>query len=102
LPRGKSAAPPAGPSVAERARRAPLAPIKEASGAGTVEAWTVLFDREGQPARGIVLGRTQTGERFLANTPDDRASLETFLASRDVGSPGKLSCHDGHNRFEPT
>jgi acetyl-CoA C-acetyltransferase len=101
-PRGKSAAPPARPSDAERARRAPLAPVKEASGVGTVEAWTVLFDREGQPARGIVLGRTQTGERFLANTPDDRASLEAFLASRDVGSSGKLSCHDGHNRFEPT
>jgi acetyl-CoA C-acetyltransferase len=101
-PRGKSGAPPAGPSAAERAKRAPLPPVKEASGAGTVEAFTVLFDRDGQPARGIVLGRTQTGERFLANTPDDRASLEAFLASRDVGSAGKLSCHDGHNRFEPS
>ena len=102
LPREKSGSPPAGPSAAERARRAPLAPVKEASGTGTVEAYTVLFDRDGQPARGIVLGRTQTGERFLANTPDDRASLEAFLDSRDVGSAGKLSCHDGHNRFEPS
>jgi acetyl-CoA C-acetyltransferase len=102
LPREKSSAPPAGASAAERARRAPLAPVKEASGTGTVEAWTVLFDREGQPARGIVLGRTQAGERFLANTPDDPASLEAFLTSRDVGSAGKLSCHDGHNRFEPS
>ena len=72
------------------------------AGRGTVETYTVLFDREGQPARGIVLGRTQTGDRFLANTPDDRASLEAFLASEDVGSVGKLSSHDGHNRFEPT
>ena len=75
--------------------------MPEAHGSGTVESFTVLFDREGQPARGIVLGRTQTGERFLANTPDDRASLEDFLASQDVGSVGKLSSHDGHNRFEP-
>jgi acetyl-CoA C-acetyltransferase len=102
LPRGKSAAPPAPPSAAERARRAPLAPVKQATGVGTVEAWTVLFDREGQAARGIVLGRTQNGDRFLANTPDDRDSLEAFLGSRDVGSAGKLSCHDGHNRFEPS
>jgi acetyl-CoA C-acetyltransferase len=101
LPREKSGAAPAGPSDAEGARRGPLAPVKEARGEGTVEAHTVLFDREGEPARGIVLGRTQTGDRFLANTPDDRASLEAFLASRDVGSVGKLSCHDGHNRFEP-
>jgi hypothetical protein len=62
----------------------------------------VLFDRDGQPARGIVLGRTQAGERFLANTPDDRGSLEAFLSSRDVGSAGELSCLDGHNRFEPS
>ncbi|MFI5216122.1 MAG: acetyl-CoA acetyltransferase, partial [Candidatus Limnocylindria bacterium] len=76
--------------------------IPEAHGEGTVETYTVLFDREGEPTRGIVLGRTQAGARFLANTPDDRASLEAFLASRDVGSVGKLSSHDGHNRFEPT
>ena len=73
----------------------------EARGGGTVEAYTVLFNREGQPSRGIVLGRTQAGDRFLANTPDDRDSLEAFLTSRDVGSVGKLSSHDGHNRFEP-
>jgi acetyl-CoA C-acetyltransferase len=102
LPREKSGAPPAAPTAAERARRRPLPPVAEARGTGTVETYTVLFDREGQPARGIVLGRTRAGERFLANTPDDRASLEAFLSSRDVGSVGKLSSHDGHNRFEPS
>ena len=100
-PREKSGTPPAGPNAAERARRRPLAPVAEARGSGTVETYTVLFDREGQPARGIVLGRTQTGDRFLANTPDDRASLEAFLTSQDVGSVGKLSSQDGHNHFEP-
>jgi acetyl-CoA C-acetyltransferase len=100
-PREKSGAPPAGPSAAERARRRALAPVAEARGRGTVEAFTVLFDREGEPARGIVLGRTEAGERFLANTPDDRASLEAFLGREDVGSTGRLSSHDGHNRFEP-
>jgi len=100
-PREKSGAPPAEPSAAERARRRPLTPVLEARGPGTLEAYTVLFDREGQPARGIALGRTQAGERFLANTPDDRASLEAILASEAVGRIGKLSSHDGHNRFEP-
>jgi acetyl-CoA C-acetyltransferase len=101
LPREKSGAPLAEPSAAEQARRRPLAPVAEARGEGTVEAYTVLYDREGEPTRGIVLGRTQTGDRFIANTPDDRASLEAFLASHEVGSVGKLSSHDGHNRFEP-
>jgi acetyl-CoA C-acetyltransferase len=100
-PREKPEAPPAGPSAAERARRRPLAPVAEARGWGSAEAFTVLFDREGEPARGIVLGRNEAGERFLANTPDDRASLEAFLGRADVGSRGRLSCHDGHNRFEP-
>ena len=100
-PREKSGAPPAEPSAAERARRRPLTPVLEARGPGTLEAYTILFDREGQPARGIALGRTQAGERFLANTPDDRASLEAILASEAVGRIGKLSSHDGHGRFEP-
>jgi acetyl-CoA C-acetyltransferase len=100
-PREKSGAPPASPSEAERARRKALPPVPEAQGSGTLEAYTVLFDREGQPARGIVLGRTQSGERFLANTPDDRASLEALLAREAVGRSGKLSSHDGHVRFEP-
>jgi acetyl-CoA C-acetyltransferase len=100
-PREKSGAPPAEPSAAERERRRPLTPVLEARGPGTLEAYTVLFDREGQPVRGIALGRTEAGERFLANTPDDRASLEAILASEAVGRIGKLSSHDGHNRFEP-
>jgi len=101
-PREKSGAPPAEPSAAERARRRPLPPVPEAQGAGALEAYTVLFDREGQPARGIALGRTQAGERFLANTPDDRASLEALLVGEAVGRAGKLSVHDGHCRFEPS
>ena len=102
-PREKSGAPPAEPSAAERARRRRAAAgARGAAERARVEAYTVLFDREGQPARGIVLGRTQAGERFLANTPDDRASLEAFLASEAVGRIGKLSSHDGHNRFEPS
>ena len=101
-PREKSGAPPAEPNAMERARRRPLTPVLEARGPGTLETYTILFDREGQPVRGIVLGRTQAGERFLANTPDDRASLEAMLASEAVGRIGKLSSHDGHNRFEPS
>lgn len=101
-PREKSGSPPAEPSAQERARRRPLPAVAEARGTGTLETYTVLFDREGQPARGIALGRTQQGERFLANTPDDRASLDALLAGEAVGRVGRLSSPDGHNRFEPT
>jgi acetyl-CoA C-acetyltransferase len=72
-----------------------------ASGQGTVETYTVLYDREGAPARGIVLGRTDGGERFLANTPDDRALLESFAASEQVGARGRLTSEDGHCLYDP-
>ncbi len=81
--------------------RAPEPPIEAATGRGTVEAYTVLFDREGGPTRGIVLGRTEEGRRFLANTPDDRETLESFAAAEAVGRVGRLAIGDGHQRFDP-
>ena len=47
-----------------------------ASGAATVETYTVEFNRDGSPLRGYVVGRLEgTGHRFLANH-GDRATLE--------------------------
>ena len=56
----------------------------EADGAGVVETYTVVHGREG-PERGIVIGRLEDGRRFLANTPDDRALLEAFVAREELG-----------------
>lgn len=81
--------------------RAPVPVDEEAQGPGTVEAYTVLYDREGAPARGIVLGRTRDGKRFLANTPTDRTLLEDFVAVEEVGRQGKLSRQEGMSVFEP-
>lgn len=100
---------PAGPPSAEAPalrptpgfERTPVPVAKEATGSGLVEAYTVLFDREGAPRRGIVLGRTESGERFVANTPDDRALLEEFVAAERVGSAGRLTTVEGLQRFEP-
>jgi len=72
-----------------------------ATGKGTVEAYTVVYDREGAPARGIVLGRTAAGRRFLANTPADRALLEAFVAAEQVGREGALSQQGGLTVFDP-
>jgi acetyl-CoA C-acetyltransferase len=81
--------------------RDPTPPAEELHGCGTVEAYTVQYDREGAPKRGIVLGRSDDGRRFLANTPDDRELLESFAAVEDVGREGRLSAVDGHQVFEP-
>ena len=81
--------------------RAPVPLAKAPTDHGRVEAYTVLYDREGGPERGIVLGRTEAGERFLANTPSERELLEAFVAAERVGSKGRLSQRDDLCRFEP-
>jgi acetyl-CoA C-acetyltransferase len=97
---------PAGPPsaavpAAGRAGEASIPVAREAVGRGCVEAYTVLYDREGAPSRGIVLGRDGRGERFLANTRTDRDLLEAFVAAEQVGSQGRLSQEGGLCRFEP-
>jgi len=90
------ATPIASPAIGE-----PAMPIAlEPSGPGEVETYTVIYDRQGAPQRGIVLGRLDSGERFVANTPSDRALLESMVASEFCGQRGTLSCHDGLGRFE--
>ena len=73
----------------------------QAEGPATLEAYTVLYDREGSPTRGIVIGRTDEGGRFVANTPDDRDLLERFAAVEAVARTGQVTHARGANRFEP-
>lgn len=77
----------------------PQAVDTEARGPAEVEAYTVIYDREGQPARGIVLGKTAQGGRFLANTPGDPAFLEAFVSEEQVGRSGYLEQRDGRQIF---
>jgi acetyl-CoA C-acetyltransferase len=73
-----------------------------ASGEGRLEAYTVLYDRDGAPTRGIVLGSTSEGRRFVANTPDDRELLESFAGQEEVGRAGVVRHEDGFNVFDPS
>ena len=72
----------------------------------TIETYTVTFHRDGTPARGIVVGHTSEGQRFVANTPNDRDLLETFCETEQVGCVGKVSSEQSSsgiekNLFEP-
>jgi acetyl-CoA C-acetyltransferase len=73
----------------------------DAAGPAEVRAYTVLYDRDGAPVRGIVIGDTDTGERFLANTPEDPAWLEAFVAKEQVGARGRVVSGGATLRFEP-
>jgi len=73
----------------------------EPSGSATVETYTVLHDRDGQPTKGIVIGRLQDGRRFVANTPEDRSVLEALMVREGIGTAGIVSSSKGLNRFDP-
>jgi acetyl-CoA C-acetyltransferase len=77
------------------------ASTEPAEGPARLETYTVLYDRDGAPARGIAIGRTQQGRRFLANTPEDRTLLEAFAGAEQVGRAGRVRHEDGRNVFEP-
>jgi len=66
-----------------------------------VQAYTVIYNREGAPTRGIVLGMSERGERFLANTPPDRGLLESFVAEEQVGTTGRLRQSGDLQEFLP-
>jgi acetyl-CoA C-acetyltransferase len=74
----------------------------EAEGAGTVETYTVIFDREGEPEQGIVIGRLDNGAnpRFFANTPPDRDLMLAMTREEFVGTRGRVSIADGRNVFQ--
>ena len=74
---------------------------EQADGPATVETYTVLYARDGAPERGVVIGRLDSGARFIANTPDDRDVLERFASVENVGRRGTVAFRDGLNRFEP-
>ncbi len=57
------------------------------TGEGTIETWTVLYNRELEPVRGIIYGRTATGGRFVANSADDPATLASLTAENRIGEP---------------
>lgn len=103
------AAPKDGPFVREdpaphqaRLDAQPAPPLaREPSGAATVETYTVLYDRDGTPVRGLVIGRLDDGRRFLASTPDDRALLDALVTAEAVGRRGRASTVEGLGRFDP-
>ncbi len=73
----------------------------EANGAGMIETYTVVHDRVSGPKIGIVLGRLSDGRRFVANTPDDAATLAGLMSGDQLGRAGTVAHDGGKNVFTP-
>lgn len=82
--------------------RLPAAPVaRQPAGRAVIETYTVMHDRSG-PSFAIVLGRlAATNERFIANTPDDLATLNDLQARESLGRAGTVTQRGGLNIFTP-
>jgi acetyl-CoA C-acetyltransferase len=73
--------------------------VEDANGAAKIETYTVMHRADG-PEHGLIIGRlTESGARFLANTPPDATVLRDLQDNGDVGRPGKVASKDGKNVF---
>ena len=75
--------------------------VEQPHGEGTIETYTVVYDRDGDPVRGVVVGRQDDGRRFLANTPPDRALLESLTQKEAIGTRGRVANDGDTNTFVP-
>ena len=62
----------------------------DATGAVSVETYTVTFDRDGAPERGILACRTTSGSRAWGNVVDADA-LALLCAEEGIGRTGTLA-----------
>jgi acetyl-CoA C-acetyltransferase len=74
--------------------------IEQPQGRGTIETYTVVHKREG-PFMAIVVGRDANGRRFVANTPDDAATLASLESSEQIGRTGQVTQAGDLNIFTP-
>jgi acetyl-CoA C-acetyltransferase len=54
------------------------------AGPGTIETYTVLYNRDGSPKHGVIVARNPAGERFLAKVPAEDAAGIAFLSDGGV------------------
>ena len=76
--------------------------VEAPHGGGTIETYTVLHGRDGEPVRGIVIGRLDDGRRFLANTPSDPTLLDDLTREEGIGRRGRVESAPDGNTFTPT
>ncbi|HOB48690.1 MAG TPA: acetyl-CoA acetyltransferase [Mycobacterium sp.] len=73
--------------------------LVEWEGTGSVESWTVPFDRDGKPEKAFVAVRTPAGERVLAVVADADAA-SAAVAEDIAGAPVRVHA-DGRADLEP-
>ena len=69
--------------------------VEDYTGPGTVLTCTVMFDRDGRPERGAVIGTGAGGERFAARIDPRGDTLDELTSgSEPVGRVGTVTVDD--------
>jgi len=89
------------------AARGPIPPfVEDYAGPGTIETYTVLYERDGRPRFGVIVGRSPDGDRFLAKVPAADEEGIGFLTDGEVepvGARGEAAAGpDGHMVWRPS
>ena len=71
-------------------------------GMGTIETYTVNFGKNNEPEKGLIIGRDERGERFIANTAKDREMLRELCEGNGaIGRTGTIARKGKLNIFTP-
>ena len=73
-------------------------PVKQADGPLTVESYIVIHSRNGNPKRGVVMGRLSGGRRALADISGETEILEKCEKTELVGKNGTVVYDQQLNR----
>ena len=65
-----------------------------------METYTVLFDRQGEPERGLIIGRLDSGARFVAFTSNEAALLSNLTSESPIDRRGQVRQAGSTNLFE--
>ena len=72
--------------------------MKHAQGQARIETYTLVYDKHNQAKRAIIIGRLNSGERFLANA--ERDSFNELSDQQCVGREGLVKSISEKNVFE--
>jgi acetyl-CoA C-acetyltransferase len=69
-------------------------------GAAKIETYTVTFNGK-TPQLGVIFGRLENGNRFVANIPSDPGLLQEMISKDQLGRPGTVADAGTRNIFTP-
>ena len=81
-------------AIADRDRKPAPTYDEQPTGKGTVESFTVIYDRDGTATHGVVILRTEANDRTLARVPADDTTTLARLLDLDrtpIGVSGTIS-----------